>query len=146
MPAVQFIRREPERTLKIIEAYIEKNLEVPVIVEGTKDMEALRKIGFRGRVIVYNSGLSAVAFSEWVSRTEKRVILLMDFDRTGSILRRRLSSILSAVIQEVDIGLWVYIRRHLPVRTVEELPAIIEALGSLSRAPQPRRKRGKNRE
>jgi len=126
---MRFVKGDAEKALRIIDAYIEKNLKVPVIVEGAKDSEALRELGFKGKIIIFNSGLTVVAFCEELSYRESRLIILVDFDRTGSILRKRLSSLLSASIQEVDTDLWEYIRGHFPIRTVEELPSIIGLVG-----------------
>jgi 5S rRNA maturation endonuclease (ribonuclease M5) len=140
-----FKKGTPEKTIQIIDAYIRKNEEIPIIVEGSRDLDALRRIGFKGNVIVFNAGLTIVAFADQIAKTHDRVVLLFDFDRKGTSLRKRLSSILDPIISEVDSALWVYIRENLPVRTVEELPSIMEtvneAIGTgVTRRRQPDRK------
>ncbi|MEM0155977.1 MAG: hypothetical protein QW597_05185 [Thermoplasmataceae archaeon] len=135
-----FKKGTPEKTMQIIDAYIGKNEKVPIIVEGSRDMEALRKIGFRGEVIVFNAGLSIVAFAEAIAKEHDRVVVLFDFDRKGTSLKKRLSSILTPIISDVDSALWVYIRENLPIRTVEELPSIFDTVQNAVKTGITRRK------
>lgn len=135
-----FRKGTPEKTLQLIDLYIAKNNEVPILVEGSKDLGALRRIGFKGKIITFNSGASIVLFAEEIAKSHKRVIVLFDFDRTGSFLRRRIISILTPLISEVDSTLWVYVRENLPVRTVEELPSILETLQEAAGTGVTRRK------
>ncbi len=57
----------------------------PIIVEGKKDCQTLKELGFSGRILTVKTGgksfLSAIAEIELLGVSE--VILLLDFDRRG---------------------------------------------------------------
>ncbi len=119
--------------LKIIEKYKEKNLEAPVVVEGKNDVQSLREIEFSGEIIIFNSGLSIVRFSEELRRKHDRVIILTDFDRNGRRLRDDIEKFFISSGGSADTYLWEYLRRHAGVSTVEELPfAVNRALTHVS--------------
>ena len=69
---------------------------VPIIVEGRKDVKALRKIGIEGKIIKLNSGKSIVNFCEDVARDYDEVILLLDWDRKGEELTEKTKKILQS--------------------------------------------------
>ncbi len=120
----------PEESLKRIEAILEdfreENLRAPIIVEGKRDEDALRTLGFRGEIIRINSGSSLVSFAQRISMEYKRVIILTDWDRTGSFLAGRLYELL----RDNDVLCDMEFRRKLGfyagslISTVEELPSI----------------------
>lgn len=86
---------ETDRALKlreVFEALAEVNRLVPVIVEGKKDAEALRKLGLPGKIIPFHSGKPMYEFCESIAETYDRVILLMDWDSTGENLQREIGS------------------------------------------------------
>ncbi|MHB8397261.1 MAG: toprim domain-containing protein [Thermoplasmataceae archaeon] len=117
---------QEKKILRVLESYREENLNVPVVVEGTKDMECLRKLDFTGEVIPLNNGRTLLNFSEELSRKYRKVIILTDFDRKGSELKSEISAYLESLGTDVDTKLWDYFRKNLPVRTVEELPRAVE--------------------
>ncbi len=61
-----------------------------VIVEGRKDEIALREIGFKGEILVYNNLKGIVNFVDYVSRKGRKVILLLDRDRKGRSLTSKI--------------------------------------------------------
>jgi 5S rRNA maturation endonuclease (ribonuclease M5) len=61
-----------------------------VIVEGRKDEIALREIGFKGEILVYNNFKGIVNFVDYVSRKGRKVILLLDRDRKGRSLTSKI--------------------------------------------------------
>ena len=67
-----------------------------VIVEGRKDEIALREIGFKGEILVYNNFKGIINFVDYVSRKGKKVILLLDRDRNGR-------SLTSKILKKLDI-------------------------------------------
>lgn len=56
-----------------------------VIVEGKKDSEALKKIGFRGKVLEFHRFDGMIDFTDSVSKY-KRLIILFDRDKKGRTL------------------------------------------------------------
>jgi 5S rRNA maturation endonuclease (ribonuclease M5) len=67
-----------------------------VIVEGRKDDIALRDIGFKGEILVYNNFKGIINFVDHVSRKGRKVILLLDRDRKGR-------SLTSKILKKLDI-------------------------------------------
>ncbi|MEM1657825.1 MAG: hypothetical protein QXK94_02180 [Candidatus Jordarchaeales archaeon] len=78
-----------------IKEYSERG--VTLIVEGKKDRDSLRKIGFRGPIIT----ISGVKIHEIVERNRGReVIILTDFDKEGE---RLAATILSYMIDASNL-------------------------------------------
>ena len=55
--------RSLEDVQKALSELIEENRNTAVIVEGEKDVEALRRLGLTGKIITLNSGLTIIAVS-----------------------------------------------------------------------------------
>jgi 5S rRNA maturation endonuclease (ribonuclease M5) len=64
----------------------QENKKIPVIVEGEKDIEALRKLGVTGVIISLNSGSSLIDFCDKIAREYKDIIILTDWDKKGGFL------------------------------------------------------------
>jgi len=64
----------------------EENKKIPVIVEGEKDIEALKKLGVTGKIISLNSGSSLIDFCDKIAREYKDIIILTDWDKKGGFL------------------------------------------------------------
>ena len=64
----------------------EENKKTPVIVEGEKDIEALRKLDVTGKIISLNSGSSLIDFCDKIAREYKDIIILTDWDKKGGFL------------------------------------------------------------
>ncbi|MBI4394325.1 MAG: DNA primase [Euryarchaeota archaeon] len=93
-----------ERIEKWLEALIEENREVPVVVEGAKDEAALRRLGLAGPIIRINAGSQIFTLCEGLARSHARAIVLVDWDRTGGRLARLLSEGLEANQVKADLG------------------------------------------
>ena len=104
------------------------NDEIPVIVEGRRDVAALRRLGLRGTIATVHCGQSVAAFGEQIARRYSSVVLLLDWDRRGRHLHAQLTRQLEADWEEYD-----YIRQDLiglcksAISCVEELPAWLAA-------------------
>jgi 5S rRNA maturation endonuclease (ribonuclease M5) len=81
-----------ERLRELLEDLKEVNRLVPVIVEGPKDRNALRKLGLVGEVITFHRGKPVYEFCEDVAENHDRVVLLMDWDTQGERLQTKLGS------------------------------------------------------
>ncbi len=62
-----------------------------VVVEGKRDEEALKKLGFSGRICQFHSFKGLTRFVDSMPRY-KSLILLLDLDRKGSYLTKRIIS------------------------------------------------------
>ncbi|RLG63244.1 hypothetical protein DRO02_06935 [archaeon] len=75
---------------------------VPIIVEGKRDEEGLRRAGVKGEIIQVKSirGLRRL----FEKRDVKRVILLPDLDSEGERLTKILIQSLEGVVGEIDLS------------------------------------------
>lgn len=113
--------RRLERLLGIIEEYREKNSENPIVVEGRNDVRSLRELGFLGEITCINSGQSLAMVVEELTRRNDEIIVLTDFDRTGEILKDKLSVYVQSQGKQADLYLWNYFRSIGFANSVEEI-------------------------
>ncbi len=126
---------ELERT---VEEMIELNASMPAIVEGKRDVAALRRLGLKGEVITINGPGTLVTFCDKVAEEHQEAILLMDWDRTGGKLTRVLRDNLQGRVRthrRLRKNLAVYAE----VQDVESLPNYLVSLrgkvSSMTRTP-----------
>ena len=105
----------------------EENKTVPIIVEGDKDIAALRKLDITGEIIRFNQGLSIPDFCDMISQKYKSVIILTDWDRKGgylcSTIKKNIESRVSCNTKYREI-----IAKNSMIRTLEGLPSWMETL------------------
>src|SRR5437870_2136336 len=61
-----------------------------IVVEGKRDVEALTRIGFNGNLTVLNHFKGITDFVDSHYQISKKIILLLDMDRTGKHLTSKL--------------------------------------------------------
>jgi 5S rRNA maturation endonuclease (ribonuclease M5) len=96
--------------------------ETVVLVEGKRDIIAMREIGFTGNIVSINSFLR---MKHNGSLSVRKVIILTDFDREG----RYLTSKLYKTIPRMGIGVSIEERRQL----LEASKGLIYNIENLSR-------------
>ncbi|MBS7620346.1 toprim domain-containing protein [Candidatus Bathyarchaeota archaeon] len=105
-----------------------------IIVEGSRDREALRRLGFDGVIEMHSmKGFSEEELVEEIGSKYKSVLLLTDFDEEGRQLNKRLTRIFERRGVKVDLGLRRVIGRlmaTLGVYSVEDLENIRLRIGS----------------
>ncbi|MEM0493230.1 MAG: hypothetical protein QXS02_04690 [Candidatus Thermoplasmatota archaeon] len=106
---------------------IEENKSTPVIVEGEKDEEALRRLGLTGRIIRLNTGVSLSDFCDKVSANYETVILLIDWDRRGGRLFSMIKKQFRGRVKYNTVYRDVFAKRSM-IRTVEGLPSWIRTM------------------
>jgi 5S rRNA maturation endonuclease (ribonuclease M5) len=74
-----------------------------IVVEGKRDSAALTRLGFIGEVTVYNRFKGILDFVDSHQMTDKKIILLLDMDRTGKYLTSRLVSLLQRIGSNVNL-------------------------------------------
>ena len=68
-----------------------------IIVEGTRDVEALRDLGYSGKIeVCYHTGMNEIDFVSRLNISSSRILLLTDFDDKGKLLNKRLSTLLES--------------------------------------------------
>jgi 5S rRNA maturation endonuclease (ribonuclease M5) len=97
-----------------------------VVVEGKKDMQALKALGLTGRCF----GLSQAGFAEFlkVAEKHKKVILLLDYDAKGRRMFARALKMLQVKGITADSHFRNEVRRVTKgeVRHIEEVDAFAE--------------------
>lgn len=112
----------------------ENSLGLAIIVEGKKDITALRKLGFKGVIEQLNRGWDVDRFCTYLFETYGTrndqggpvIELLMDWDRTGGRLQKRLVENL----QSLDVKFSQEARKVLS-RALKPETKFVEALSSL---------------
>ena len=89
---MEFSEKEIDDIKKFIKHLNSKNESV-VVVEGKRDSIALEKLGFSGKILEFHSFKGIVKFSDSVAKY-KSVILLLDGDRKGRYLTKRIIDLL----------------------------------------------------
>lgn len=80
-----------ERLREVFEALNEVNKNFPVIVEGKRDVIALKKLGLEGQIITLHRGKGLYDFCEEIAEQFTKVIILLDWDERGESLYRTVS-------------------------------------------------------
>ena len=115
----------------------------PIIVEGINDIKCLRILGFTGIIETINKGWDRSRIityfyekygSELAVDGLPRIILLMDWDRTGDVLQESFNNRLSSMDMKVDQTLRNVLSKQLrsECRTVESISSIESLLEILS--------------
>ncbi len=118
------------RMEKLLEYLADENADTPIIVEGKNDKLALRQLGIGGVVYVVNGRHTLFQMCEEISREQRKVILLTDWDRKGGQICHTLSKGFAANGVSVDEK----IRSRLSslssgdIKDVEGLPRLVERL------------------
>ena len=113
---------------RALEESIEENLKGKVIlVEGKRDEQALRILGFSGPIEKLNRGWSIERVIAFIAEQYGSCIVLMDWDRTGGRLQRKLmESMISLDLQPSDELRQVLSKAMKPdTRCVEDLPSFL---------------------
>ena len=120
----------------------EKNREgLPILVEGKRDKDFLLELGFSGTIEVLNRGWSLEKLAIYlleknqvISENKKPILsILMDWDRTGEKLQKKLVQIFSSMDEIIDETLRNELIRTLNGRTktVEGIRFILNELQEL---------------
>jgi len=124
----------PEERLEQIEKVLSQLQDLsettPIIVEGLRDIAALKRMGITRNVISLGKGDSIFNFSENLSRTTRRAIILTDWDRKGGQLARMLREALMAngVKANDNIRAKLGVLSKKEVKDIESMPAFVERL------------------
>jgi 5S rRNA maturation endonuclease (ribonuclease M5) len=137
--------RRAERRLEAIEEVLdglrERGPDVVVLVEGDRDVEALRGLGVPGPIMKLNLGESLLNLCESLARRYPTVIVMTDWDSKGNELASKVTSLLEGTVARVDLGPRDRLDRLLrpEVREVEAIDSLVarlrRAVGTEARRP-----------
>jgi len=118
---------------EILDELIEKSRTAPVLVEGERDVKALRALGVDGDIRPINRGNSLFRLCEDLSREYRRAIILTDWDVRGGRLARQLRDGLAANGVRYDDDLRARLTNvcRKEISTVESLDRFAERLAAI---------------
>lgn len=118
-----------ERLKEVLEALYEINKRIPIIVEGKRDISALRKIGLVGDIIALHGGKGLYEFCDDISERFQKIILLIDWDEKGESLYKNLSSNLRGMWEEFSAFREIIkILCQKDIKDIEGIPTLLERL------------------
>jgi 5S rRNA maturation endonuclease (ribonuclease M5) len=127
------LKEKQEKILLILEALAEESAEgKPIVVEGKKDVAALRAQGVKGTVLTVKTG--GKSFLDAVCEIEKmgvpEVILFMDFDRRGKEGTKQLKDNLERNKIKANTKLWLTLSSTAgkEIQCIESLTAYLHTL------------------
>jgi 5S rRNA maturation endonuclease (ribonuclease M5) len=127
------LKEKEEKILKILNALAEESAKgKPIVVEGKKDVGALRALGVVGAVLTVKTGgksfLNAVSEIEQMDASE--VILFLDFDRRGKEGTKRLKQSLERAKIKPNTKFWRELSALVgkEIQCVESLTAYLKTL------------------
>ncbi|MGB9741161.1 MAG: toprim domain-containing protein [Candidatus Bathyarchaeales archaeon] len=129
------LKEKEEKILQLLEGINEEAAKgKPIIVEGKKDIAALKALAIEGKIITAKTG--GKSFLELISEIErtsaKEVILLLDFDRRGKELTGNLKRYMEKTGIKTNTTFWSSLLSLVgkEVKDVEGLAAYMETLKS----------------
>lgn len=112
---------------KIIDELGEENRSIPIIVEGKKDIEALRKLDISGSIISVNAGVNLIDFCDKIAQEHTDIIILTDWDRKGGYLCRTIKKNLEGRVN-CNTKYRELFAKNAMIRTLEGLPSWLETM------------------
>ncbi|RLF28813.1 MAG: topoisomerase [Thermoplasmata archaeon] len=120
-------KKSLEELEKAIEELREENKNTPILVEGERDIEALRKLDINGKIICINTGMPVSNLCDIISQKHREIILLIDWDRKGGhlclLIRKNLQGRVKCNTRYREI----FAKRSM-IRTIEGLPSWINRM------------------
>lgn len=127
------LKEKEEKIAELVEQLREESAKgTPIVVEGKKDVEALRSLEVEGPIIsIKTGGKSFVEAILEIERTKaKKVILLLDFDRRGIEATMHFKQNLERAKIKPDVEFWRGLSGLLgkEIRCIESLVSYLESL------------------
>jgi len=127
------IEKTTEKVLELLDRLINESAkDTLIIVEGRKDVNTLRKLGIEGNIIAAKTRGKSIldVFGEVEKLGSREVVVLMDFDRRGRELTKRLVQGFERMRIKSNLVFWRELRRLVgrEVKDIEGLASYIETL------------------
>jgi 5S rRNA maturation endonuclease (ribonuclease M5) len=133
VPSEKVRRKALVELIELLKA-LDREVDV-VLVEGSRDVIALQRLGFLGRIKVCSRvGISDSDLVEDLARSSSAVAIFTDFDAAGRRLNRRLTRLLELRGVRVEARLRRTLRRLMAVLGVYA----VEALDNVAEELNPR--------
>ena len=132
------LQRKAERLAELLEKLVAESAKgVTIVVEGQKDVDALRQLNVEGRLV--SSKTSGKSFLDILTEIEnlrvREVILLLDFDRRGVEWMHRLKRHLEKTRIKPNLTFWnqLYGLVGRDLKDIEGLPTYLKTLENKTR-------------
>jgi 5S rRNA maturation endonuclease (ribonuclease M5) len=109
---------------RVLSELIDENKKITIVVEGEKDIIALRKLGVLGKIISLNKGFNLIDFADYIAKNFKEIIILTDWDRRGGFLCHTLIRNLKGRVF-CNTYFREFFAKNTTIKTVEGLPSWI---------------------
>ena len=115
---------------RLLDELREREPRVAILVEGDRDVAALRTLMVPDPIVKINIGVSLLNFCENIAREYEAFIILMDWDKKGKELATRLEELLRSTGAKVDVNFRRRLGGALPyqIHDVESLDGHVERL------------------
>ncbi|MCE5311536.1 MAG: hypothetical protein LLF86_00100 [Nitrospiraceae bacterium] len=121
-----------ERSTRIqetLQSLYELNKRIPVVVEGRRDVKALKELGLVGQIITIHSGKSIYEFAESIAEKFHRIVLLTDWDEKGEQLFKSIARETEGMWEEfAGIRELLKILCQKDIKDIEGIPSLLERL------------------
>jgi len=129
------LKEKEEKILQVLECVAEESAKgTPIIVEGKNDVEALRNLAVKGKIISAKTGGKSLldVISEVEKTSTNEIILLFDFDRRGKEWTKRIRQQLERARIKPNTRFWRELLTLVgrEVKDVEGLTTYMETLKS----------------
>ena len=134
-----------EKLARVISELIDANEEALVIVEGERDVKALRGLGVTGEIVTLHRGVRVFNLCERLAAEHRRVVILTDWDVRGGQLARLLRDGFAANGVRVNDDLRARLAAlcQKDIKAVEDLPGFADRVAP--REEDGRRRQRSNR-
>lgn len=103
-----------------------------VVVEGPRDVEALRRTGFGGRIeICSRFNLSEPDLAEYLAHEIESAVILTDFDEEGRRINRHLTRLLERMGVKVEVGFRRRFGRLMAALGIHTIEALDDAVSKI---------------
>ena len=124
------LKIKEEKLYKILASLSEESLNgTPILVEGKKDVIALRMLGVKGIIITVKT--KGKSFLDVISEIQKtnvsEIILFLDFDKRGKEATKRLQKNLEHLKIRYNLKFWreLYTLTKKELQFIESLPVYL---------------------
>ena len=129
------LKEREQKILQILERIAQQSAkETPILVEGRRDAETLRKLAITGKIITTKT--SGKSFLDVVSEVKncgaQEVVLLMDFDRRGKEWTKKLKQHLEKMRIKPNTSFWRNLL-NLTGHEVKDIEGLASYMATLER-------------
>ena len=103
------------------------NERIPILVEGEKDVAALRRLGVTGVILTVHAGRPLVDVCDRIANTYSEVIVLTDWDKKGGRLCRAIEKNLSGRTRCIT-EFRGQLAKNSMVKDIEGLPSYLDSM------------------